>query len=395
MSHKDQAKSVTLTNATRGAVEDLAQTLQTSTVLRDVTVVGVRHFDLIDIILQGLERNNTLTSLLLPYNKINDVRRLADHLVTNNTLRTLNLRWNEIDHDHMSSLYMVIERNTSLTSLDLSYNKINVSELFHALKSNNSLTSIALRSCDFGLCDASSLAEVLLENKTLQKLNLGDAQLPREHEDEIHAIVLDTFKTNETIVSLHLDGTMSNDHVMKWGDMLQTNHTLKVLNLSVNTICDSGAQALADALKVNNTLEEIYLNDNYITDTGFIALAEALEVNDTLESVELYDNIHNTVEGTLALVKSLEVNTRIYCIGLNGHMKIDALEDLLQRNIRLHELKRQIATCYSLCVSGVPAHDPQCRHSREIMEIQQSPLCTPSYDQDLLQMLVQFVKRKI
>jgi len=51
-------------------------------------------------------------------------------------------------------------------------------------------------------------------------------------------------------------------------DALKSNTTLTTLDLSHNSIGDSGAESLSDALKSNSTLTTLYLNNNSIGDSG-------------------------------------------------------------------------------------------------------------------------------
>ncbi|CAI9262810.1 unnamed protein product [Lactuca saligna] len=72
--------------------------------------------------------------------------------------------------------------------------------------------------------------------------------------------------------------------------ILQSNISLKVLNLSRNNIRDEGAKgakAIAELLKKNSTLRTIELNNNLIDYSGFSGLAEALLENKSLNSLYL------------------------------------------------------------------------------------------------------------
>ena len=63
------------------------------------------------------------------------------------------------------------------------------------------------------------------------------------------------------------------------------NAVLTTLSLSVNSIGDAGAEALARALHVNAVLKTLWLSENAIGEKGAEALAGALRVNARINAV--------------------------------------------------------------------------------------------------------------
>ena len=74
----------------------------------------------------ALEKNSTLTSIDLSYNNIGDegVASMAAALEKNSTLTSIDLRANDIGVEGAASLAAALEKNSTLTSLDLQLNEI-------------------------------------------------------------------------------------------------------------------------------------------------------------------------------------------------------------------------------------------------------------------------------
>jgi len=97
---------------------------------------------------------------------------------------------------------------------------------------------------------------------------------------------------------------------------LNTNVTLKYLNLKNNKIGDLGAQAFAMALKKNSCLYSLYLDSNVVGDIGIESIVNVMYTNTTLKILRLNGNMY-TVN------KSAEV-TKILC-DIQKHRKINII----------------------------------------------------------------------
>ena len=75
---------------------------------------------------QALERNTTLTTLNLGYNRLGDVAgaAVAGALERNTTLMTLDLRGNDLGEVGGAAVAGALERNTTLTTLNLEDNGV-------------------------------------------------------------------------------------------------------------------------------------------------------------------------------------------------------------------------------------------------------------------------------
>lgn len=145
---------------------------------------------------------------------------------------------------------------------------------------------------------------------------------------------------------------------------MESNATLRYLDLSWNKICDVGAQALAQALESNATLQLLELECNKIGDVGAQALAKALESNTTLQVLTLsYNQIGD--EGGKALGKALESNPTLQLLDLSCNRITDRvpgwITNLIRRNKRLVEIcnsQNLLERTRDVAASMCPIHLP-------------------------------------
>ena len=212
---------------------------------------------------------------------------LAAVLETNTTLTKLDLSWNNLGPAGAESLATALKTNTTLTNLDLSDNNLGpagAESLATALKTNTTLTNLKLSDNNLGPAGAESLAIALKTNTALTNLNLSGSSLgPADAESLATAL-----KTNTTLTNL----------VLSWNDLgpasaeslataLETNTTLTKLDLSWNNLGPAGAESLATALKTNTTLTNLDLSKNKLGPAGAESLATALKTNTTLTILNL------------------------------------------------------------------------------------------------------------
>jgi hypothetical protein len=122
--------------------------------------------------------------------------------------------------------------------------------------------------------------------------------------------------------------------------MLQSNQTLKRLDLSWNQFRLRGAQALAAALPDNIGLETLILGWNGFADVGAVALAEAIKRNENLVSLSLTNN-RITLAGCTALAKALSAGVNSTLTHLNLSLNpiesggVNAMLDAALANVHL------------------------------------------------------------
>ena len=167
------------------------------------------------------------------------------------------------DEDVLLPIAEVMQTNNSLTNLSLPcmclhYTKQNGSALTKMLQVNKSLTHLDLSdNGTFANSGAHCISEGLQHNTTLVNLNLSRTG--------IAVITLDTARS-----------------LIK---MLQVNKSLTHLDLSINSLSDSGAQIIFEGLQHNNTLVNLNLSNTGITATDpetASSLTKMLQINKSL-----------------------------------------------------------------------------------------------------------------
>lgn len=136
---------------------------------KDVYAVG--------LLISALEKNQSIMSLDLSGTQLNQkqVLALSNVLSVNSTLTSLNLRKTDIG-DNIQYLSLALATNCTLTSLNLSRNNMYNSDLktgfIAILKTNTSLRSLDLSYNEFDETSTFALMEALIVNSTLTSLNV-------------------------------------------------------------------------------------------------------------------------------------------------------------------------------------------------------------------------------
>ena len=149
--------------------------------------------------------------------------------------------------------------------------------LSNFLKTNTTVRNLTL---DESLQDGiAALAECLKYNKSLTTLDLSDNRIG----DDGATALGECLKYNKSLTTLDLsDNRIGDDGAAALGECLKYNKSLTTLDLSDNGIGDDGAAALGECLKYNKSLTTLDLNYNEIGDDGAAALGECLKYNKSL-----------------------------------------------------------------------------------------------------------------
>ncbi|CAH3103680.1 unnamed protein product, partial [Porites lobata] len=99
---------------------------------------------------------------------------------------------------------------------------------------------------------------------------------------------------------------------------LSVNSSLTNLDLSYNSIGDSGAASLSQALAVNSSLTNLDLTGNDIGCSGAAPLSQALAVNSSLTNLDLHGNSIG-YSGAASLSQALAVNSSLTNLNLSGN----------------------------------------------------------------------------
>mmetsp|Transcript_1916 Transcript_1916/g.2198 ORF Transcript_1916/g.2198 Transcript_1916/m.2198 type:complete len:960 (-) Transcript_1916:1304-4183(-) len=153
-------------------------------------------------IADSLLENNTLEVLKLDMTKISDegLGYICEALEKNSTLSTLSLKNNSIGDDGAKFLAEVLTKNSALSKVILQNNSIGFSgvmSLFNSV-SKSSLRSLDLSKNSFGTDAFAFIIKSLVENETLESLNLSSVNANMEKPSVLEAM-LTFMKSNRTL----------------------------------------------------------------------------------------------------------------------------------------------------------------------------------------------------
>lgn len=121
--------------------------------------------------------------------------------------------------------------------------------------------------------------------------------------------------------------------------VLQTNNSLKVLDLSENCLNDTGLECLLEALCNNSSLEEVRIHENHITNTGAKILGDRLPEMKGIKRIFLHRNRFDEV-GAQAILAGIQQNVDI------EEMTIPTMG----RNMKMSKYQRLIS--YETCLNS-------------------------------------------
>lgn len=193
---------------------------------------------------------------------------IAKAMATNSTLQILDLSDNNITAKESIEIANMLRANTKLACLNLNNNPIRpvgVIAMSLALCHNTTLSYLLLRNTGLDNQGYGALASCLQVNTAIRILDLG-------HNELIGAggrSFLETLAQNTTLADLNLErvNLNSNEMISVLCTALQSNTTLKSLNLSCNGIT-CRAVNLTDVLKTRTTLTRLYLAGNPLGQTS-------------------------------------------------------------------------------------------------------------------------------
>ncbi|NXI49653.1 LRC45 protein, partial [Chloroceryle aenea] len=161
----------------------------------------------VKLLLHGLCSNTTVKSLDLKGNNLRTVgaEALGKLLSQNKSIRSLILEWNNLGmwEESFSFFCRGLGANKFLRRLDLRNNQINhqgAGELAMALKQNASLQELDLRWNNIGLLGGRALLSCLHSNKTLKRLELAGNNIPSDILEAVEQ-AMDHNQDRQTILS--------------------------------------------------------------------------------------------------------------------------------------------------------------------------------------------------
>jgi Ran GTPase-activating protein (RanGAP) involved in mRNA processing and transport len=190
------------------------------------------------------------------------------------------------------------------------------------------LASLSLRENELTDGEGVKMVEALQTNTTLRQLDLGGNKLGAES----GKAMVEALKTNTTLRTVTLGGA-----VLSIAELTTSASIL----LSETRLGDASGLVIAHLITRNRSLTQLSLNGNQLGDAGGCALAVALQANMTLAQLDLGGNNLGPESGK-AMGEALKTNTTLTQLSLNGNKLGDAggcaLAVALQANMTLAQL---------------------------------------------------------
>lgn len=254
----------------------------------------------------ALEHNSSIDTLNLGGNTIGEkgAESIARALKVNTSLISLDLYGCEIRAAGAQSIGKALQKNSSLQFLDLRNNYIQkgAEHIAQALKVNTTLSRLYLGSTSVVLNDLKpeemrSIAEGLEKNTSLTFIDLSGNTMHSELIyviDDVDTLVIDSavqeiahaLEVNSTLREIRLNRNFIRDKQMeRLAKSLQQNTSLTKVQLNGNEIGDQGAENLAKVLDSKSSSFTVHLEDNPIEKPGLDALKEASMKNENTDVI--------------------------------------------------------------------------------------------------------------
>ena len=220
-----------------------------------------------------------------------DCEALHELLKSSHFLEDLRIKRNKLFSESVDSIITGLSQNSSLKELRMSnshFRMANVALLASVLREQSmcTLTLLKLRDCNISSEGAVELAAGLCKKTTLRTLYLTHNPIGDNVKGAI--AIAEMLVENKTLIRLEVDDCSISGHgACKLATALCKNSTLKHLILDRNPIGVEGAFSMSDMLQHNTSLEDLYLLDSSIGKEGIFKLMNSLKHNQTLEVLRL------------------------------------------------------------------------------------------------------------
>lgn len=276
------------------------------------------------------ENNTTLTHLDLSWNKIDVTAMVAvgRMLKTNHYLKELAMSRCQIHSEAAIAIGDALQRNTTLERLDLRFNSIwdeGATAIAAGIQANNasSLMFLDLHHNPIGAAGTSAIATMLQTNTSLTELYC-----------HAYGAIVDALQHNTSLTMLNLDNSRCGD-ARSIATVLETNVSLRKLHITSCGIGDEGVVAIANALQANKSLVFMDIRYNPMSN-GVIAHAFApmLQLNATLQELHLGHHVmpidNNVARVFLNVLQDYNDTVGLY-FAIEDHHDDNELKLILQK----------------------------------------------------------------
>ena len=252
-------------------------------------------------------------------------------LLKQTSLRALDISNQGLGDDFVVALGEVILRLPYLATVNMKNSRctdVGVDAIVSRAGQLSRLVHLDLSDNEIGAKSAISLRNFLNSHKcTLRELVVSNADVDDDECNQLMSALQINKSLTELDLSRNLIGASENLNVVKpdlvtggeaVAEMLRTNETLKVLNLSWNAIRGDSAIDLATSLRDNQTLRKLILAYNTFGDKGSQYMGMSLITN---RSIEVLDLSYNSVSPAAAMViaNAFVDNSSLRLLNLDGN----------------------------------------------------------------------------
>jgi len=220
-----------------------------------------------------------------------DCEALSKLLQSTHSLEWLHIHKNSLSSESVGSIITGLSDNNSLTVLDISNSHFSMANTLHLsslLKEHSkcTLTLLEVGDCHISSGGAVELATALCKNTTLRALILSGNPIG-EHVEGVSAIATLIIE-NKSLTKLGLgDCHISGQSAGELAAALYKNSTLEILDLDCNPISVEGAYSMSDMLQHNTSLTSLDMSDDSVGEEGVRQLMNSLKYNQTLRRLWL------------------------------------------------------------------------------------------------------------
>lgn len=208
---------------------------------------------------------------------------LCDALKTNSSLTVLDLNYNNLGSEDGHAIGGMLRHNRTLTSLAVGDNALGSDGLLaieEGLEENPVLKKfVAFRINNVG----QFLGLVLKGNSSLTEIDVCWNKIGVDGERQMS----DGLQVNKTLKRLHLYDVSLGDDALTLADALKVNRSLKFLDLGCNHL---NVGLISDALVVNPSLEELRLMSTGICHDDCFEIARMITLNKSLKRLDMRNN---------------------------------------------------------------------------------------------------------
>jgi len=227
----------------------------------------------------------------------------------------LNFHSNEITNKSSSLFASLLSSNYPITKLDVGHYQLSNSTdiIFKSLHHNTVLTELLLEELLLRSSDMQSLVQMLTSNNTLSVMDISYNDIgPDGCQYLANCRNISLNKLTMRWCKLGVSGAD------KIGKMLYHNKSITFVDLGNNSIGDNGVKKLVQHLKSNKTIKHLGLSVNDITSNGANYLSKLFSLNhSTVNSIELSDNPLKD-EGINLILQSIAITMEYVGLGDTG-----------------------------------------------------------------------------